>query len=280
MTRVAKAEHRDRAKAGAEPRESGHGSTLPLLRVQHIAKRYGDQVVLDGVSLDVARGEVVCIVGSSGSGKSTLLRCINNLEPVDGGCVLLGGELIGSRIEGGRRVTLREREAARQRCKIGMVFQHFNLFAHLTVLENVVLAPTRVMGLDREAARSRAQWVLAAVGMQSFVDTYPQALSGGQQQRVAIARALAMEPEVLLFDEPTSALDPELVGEVLAVMRSLADGGMTMIVVSHEVGFVREMGDRVALMEQGKIVECGPPSDLVREDETMPRTRAFMRRLL
>lgn len=264
----------------AEATQAGSSSAPPLLRVEQVSKRYGHNVVLDGVSLDVERGEVVCIVGSSGSGKSTLLRCINNLEPVDGGCVLLDGQLMGSRMEAGRRVLLREREAARQRCKIGMVFQHFDLFAHLTVLENVTLAPTRVLGTDPRVVGTKAEELLGRVGMLSFASVYPQALSGGQQQRVAIARALAMEPQVLLFDEPTSALDPELVGEVLAVMRSLADGGMTMIVVSHEVGFVREVGDRVALMEQGKIVECGPPGDLLREDGAMPKTRAFMRRLL
>ena len=269
-----------RVVADAKAIDPGSLAAMPLLRVEEVSKRYGHNIVLDGVTLDVWRGEVVCIVGASGSGKSTLLRCINNLERVDGGCVLLDGELIGSCVEAGRRVLLREREAARQRCKIGMVFQHFDLFAHLTVLENVTLAPTRVLGTDPRVLRAKAEELLDRVGMLSFATVYPQALSGGQQQRVAIARALAMEPQVLLFDEPTSALDPELVGEVLTVMRSLADGGMTMVVVSHEVGFVREVGDRVALMERGKIVESGPPSDLSREDGTMPRTRVFMRRLL
>lgn len=276
----------DQFRSGTEEEAQG-GSvrasdsvTLPLLQIVNIVKRYGDKVVLSGVSLEVFGGEVVCIVGSSGSGKSTLLRCINNLEPVDGGCVLLDGELIGSRIEHGRRVPLHEREAARQRCRIGMVFQHFNLFAHLTVLENVVLSPSRVMGTDREVAASMARDLLERVGMGAFVHAYPRTLSGGQQQRVAIARALAMQPQVMLFDEPTSALDPETVGEVLSVMRALARDGMTMIVVSHEVGFVREVGDRVALMESGKIVECGAPNDLLREDGTMPKSRAFMSRLL
>lgn len=252
----------------------------PLLTVDHVAKRYEHREVLNGVSFTVDRGDVFCLVGPSGSGKSTLLRCINNLEPVDGGRILLDGEFIGSRVERGRRVVLRERDAAMQRRKIGMVFQHFNLFPHLTAIENVMLAPMRVLGMERDAATEKARDVLDEVGMSAFADVYPQALSGGQQQRVAIARAFAMGPQVLLFDEPTSALDPELVGEVLIVMRRLADKGMTMIVVSHEVGFVREVGDWVALMEGGRVVECGRPSVLRQEGGGLPRTRAFMRRLL
>lgn len=279
MTAVAEEPLTTSVPAVAE-RTTGTPPPGPLLTVDHVAKRYEHQDVLNGVSFTVDRGDVFCLVGPSGSGKSTLLRCINNLEPIDGGRILLGGELIGSRIERGRRVVLREKEAAIQRRKIGMVFQHFNLFAHLTAIENVMLAPVRVLGMDRDDAMEKARDVLEEVGMTVFADVYPQSLSGGQQQRVAIARALAMGPQVLLFDEPTSALDPELVGEVLIVMRRLANEGMTMIVVSHEVGFVREVGDWVALMEGGRVVECGRPAELRQEGGSLPRTRAFMRRLL
>jgi polar amino acid transport system ATP-binding protein len=227
------------------------------------------------VSLDVASGEVLCIIGASGSGKTTLLRCVNQLVRIDSGAIWIDGELVGRRVVGGRVHALGETEIARQRLRTGMVFQRFNLFAHMTALENIVEGPVQVLGHNRAAAAQAAMALLDRVGLASKYGNYPAQLSGGQQQRVAIARALAMQPRLMLFDEPTSALDPELVGEVLAVMRELARGGMTMIVVTHELGFAREVANRVVFMDQGGIVEAGPAARVLgapREE----RTRAFL----
>jgi polar amino acid transport system ATP-binding protein len=222
---------------------------------------------------------VLCILGPSGSGKSTFLRCINHLEKIDGGRLWVDGRLVGYRQEGAKLYELRDAEVCRERAQIGMVFQRFNLFAHMTALENVVEAPVRVRKLPKAEARRRAGELLERVGLSDKLAAYPAQLSGGQQQRVAIARALAMEPKLMLFDEPTSALDPELVGDVLAVMRSLASDGMTMVVVTHEMGFAREAADRVAMMDEGVIVEEAPPAEFFgapREE----RTRQFLSRIL
>jgi polar amino acid transport system ATP-binding protein len=248
----------------------------PLIRIQEIHKWYGPLHVLRGVSLDVMRGEVVCVIGPSGSGKTTLVRCINNLETIDSGRIYVGDALIGYREKNGRLVAESESVTARQRRNIGMVFQRFNLFPHLTALQNVSIGPRRVLGHDRAAAEEEARALIVRVGLESKLHSYPAQLSGGQQQRVAIARGLAMKPSVLLFDEPTSALDPETVGEVLDVMKSIARGGMTMIVVTHEMGFAREVADRVVMMDSGIIVESGSAEELFfrpRED----RTKAFLR---
>lgn len=251
-----------------------------LLSFRGVVKRFGSTLVLDGVSCEVKKGQVFCLLGPSGSGKSTLLRCINHLEPIQGGEIWLDGERLGYRERRGKLIPMTDREAAIMRTRIGMVFQHFNLFPHLTALENVALAPRRVKRLGKEEAEAVAKEVLATVGLAEMVGSFPDELSGGQQQRVAIARAIAMEPSVVLFDEPTSALDPELVGEVLLVMRRLADEGMTMVVVSHEVGFVRDVGDVVALMESGRIVESGSPKEVFGTGEGFTRTREFVRRIL
>ena len=251
----------------------------PAVRIESVHKRFGGTEVLRGVSLHVHRGEVLCLLGPSGSGKSTLLRCINHLEKIDAGRLWVGGELAGYRQVGDVLHELPEREVARKRAQIGMVFQRFNLFAHLTALQNVAEAPMRVRGLSRANARERGRALLAQVGLSDKVGEYPAQLSGGQQQRVAIARALAMEPRLMLFDEPTSALDPELVGEVLDVMRRLARQGMTMIVVTHEVGFAREVADSVAFMDAGVIVEHGAPGEVL-EQPRHERTRAFLSKVL
>lgn len=251
-----------------------------LLSIRGVVKRFGSTLVLDGVSCEVKKGQVFCLLGPSGSGKSTLLRCINHLEPIQGGEIWLDGERLGYRERRGKLIPMTDREAATMRTRIGMVFQHFNLFPHLTALENVALAPRRVKRLGKEEAEAVAKEVLATVGLAEMVGSFPDELSGGQQQRVAIARAIAMEPSVVLFDEPTSALDPELVGEVLLVMRRLADEGMTMVVVSHEVGFARDVGDVVALMESGRIVESGSPQEVFGTGEGFTRTREFVRRIL
>jgi polar amino acid transport system ATP-binding protein len=245
-----------------------------------VQKRYGDNEVLRGINLTVDEGEVVCLIGPSGGGKSTFLRCINHLEKPTGGIIKVGGEVVGYRQIGPHQLKeLPDREVRKQRRDIGMVFQRFNLFPHLTAKRNVMLAPQRVQGMSaREAARVAAE-LLERVGLGDKLDAYPSRLSGGQQQRVAIARALAMSPKLMLFDEPTSALDPELVGEVLAVMRDLAREQMTMIVVTHEMGFALEAADRVAFMADGQIRECGPPRQVLNAPSD-PRTQSFLARVL
>jgi len=250
-----------------------------MFRAVDVHKRFGRLEVLRGVSMDVARGEVVVIIGPSGSGKTTFLRCINHLERVDGGEIYVDGELVGYRERNGRLVEDREAEVARKRAAIGMVFQRFNLFPHLTALGNVVEAPLRVKKLPRRQADELGRGLLEKVGLADKLAAYPSQLSGGQQQRVAIARALAMQPKLMLFDEATSALDPELVGEVLEVMKSLAREGMTMIVVSHEMGFTREAADRIVFMDEGVIVEEGPPEELFLRP-LQPRTQAFLSKIL
>ena len=253
--------------------------TTPVVEAIDVHKRFGRLEVLRGIDLAVMPGEVACIIGPSGSGKSTFLRCINHLERIDAGQMRVNGELIGYRESGGRLHELRESEVARQRREIGMVFQRFNLFPHMTAAENVMEAPRTVRREPREAARRRAERLLDRVGLSDKYDTYPGQLSGGQQQRVAIARALAMEPKLMLFDEPTSALDPELVGEVLDVMRQLARDGMTMIVVTHEMGFAREVGDALVFMDGGRIIEAGDPRKVLSKPEH-GRTQAFLSKVL
>ncbi|WP_282595081.1 amino acid ABC transporter ATP-binding protein [Naasia sp. SYSU D00057] len=254
-------------------------ATVPMVRADRLMKKYGSNVVLQDISLEVRTGEVMCVIGPSGSGKSTFLRCINHLEKIDGGRLEVEGELVGYREKGGVLHELHPREAARQRRDIGMVFQRFNLFPHMTALENVTEAPVRVKRQPKDAAVERARTLLARVGLGDKLDSYPGHLSGGQQQRVAIARALAMEPKLMLFDEPTSALDPELVGEVLDVMKGLAADGMTMIVVTHEMGFAREVADSLVFMDQGHILERGAPRDVLATPEH-ERTRAFLSKVL
>jgi polar amino acid transport system ATP-binding protein len=250
-----------------------------MIEATKVVKRFGSVEVLHGVDLTVAAGEVVCIIGPSGSGKSTLLRCINYLEQANGGTVKVNDEVVGLVEKNGRLVPMGDRDLCRQRADIGMVFQSFNLFAHKTVLQNLMLAPMKVRRISREEALENAQKLLAQVGLAGHGDKYPVQLSGGQQQRVAIARALAMKPKVLLFDEPTSALDPELVGEVLDVMKRLAAEGMTMVVVTHELGFAREVADRVVFMDEGLIVEQGPARELLANPKE-PRTAAFLSKVL
>jgi polar amino acid transport system ATP-binding protein len=248
--------------------------------VRNVHKSFGTTAVLRGVDLEVARGEVVCLLGPSGSGKSTLLQCINGLEPYDHGEILVCSEHIGWGPEsGGMRQRVPERTMTRLRRRIGMVFQQFNLFPHMTVLGNLTIAPQRVLGRDRDAAVAEARLLLAKVGLSHKEDAYPSHLSGGQQQRVAIARALAMDPEAMLFDEATSALDPELVGEVLAAMRTLAEDGMTMLVVTHEIGFARDVADRAVFLDCGVVVEEGPAKQVLTAP-AQPRTREFLTRSL
>jgi polar amino acid transport system ATP-binding protein len=251
----------------------------PMVRAEHVQKWFGRTQVLKGIDLVVAEKEVCCIIGPSGSGKSTFLRCINHLEAVDAGRLSVAGELIGYRQRGGKIYEMREREVARQRQDIGMVFQRFNLFPHMTALQNVMEAPIRVRGESKAVVRERAQRLLDQVGLGDRGQAYPTQLSGGQQQRVAIARALAMEPRLMLFDEPTSALDPELVGDVLDVMRQLAQDGMTMIVVTHEMGFAREVGDAMVFMDDGVVVEAGTPREVLASPQHA-RTRAFLSKVL
>ena len=252
----------------------------PILRMSRVRKAFGPLVVLRDVSLEVQRGETVVVIGPSGSGKTTLLRCINHLERIDAGRIEVNGHPVGYRP--GRGGVLREetpRNIARQREDIGFVFQRFNLFPHMTALENVCLGPVRVRGVDRAEARRRAEELLARVGLADKRDAHPSQLSGGQQQRVAIARALAMRPALMLFDEPTSALDPEMVGEVIEVMRELADEGMTMVVVSHEMAFAKTAADRIVVMDDGAIVDEGPPERIFSEDAGA-RTREFLARIV
>ncbi|WP_040866098.1 amino acid ABC transporter ATP-binding protein [Nocardia exalbida] len=250
-----------------------------MIVADRVCKNFGALQVLKGVSLEVGRGEVMCLIGPSGSGKSTFLRCINHLEQVNAGRLYVDGEIVGYREKNGRLYEMHPRDAAKQRREIGMVFQHFNLFPHRTALENVIEAPTQVKKQRKADAVTRARELLDRVGLADKANAYPAQLSGGQQQRVAIARALAMDPKLMLFDEPTSALDPELVGEVLTVMRELARSGMTMVVVTHEMGFAREVADQLVFMDGGVVVEAGAPRELL-ADPRQERTKAFLSRLL
>lgn len=253
--------------------------STPMIDCQQVCKSFGPQQVLKGIDLQVPRGTVTCLIGPSGSGKSTLLRCVNHLEKITAGRLYVDGELIGYKERNGTLYEISAREAAKQRADIGMVFQSFNLFPHRTALENIIEAPVHVKGVSRHEAEEKARALLAEVGLAQKADAYPAQLSGGQQQRVAIARAVAMEPKLMLFDEPTSALDPELVGEVLRVMRDLAEKGMTMLVVTHEIGFAREVADTVAFMDGGVIVEAGDPKKVIDNPEH-ERTKTFLSSLL
>ncbi|WP_350349364.1 amino acid ABC transporter ATP-binding protein [Agromyces sp. G08B096] len=253
--------------------------STPMVLAEHVSKRFGSNEVLKDISLEVRHGEVLCLVGPSGSGKSTFLRCINHLERVSSGRLSVDGALVGYRESGDTLYELHPKEVARQRRDIGMVFQRFNLFPHMTALENVAEAPVQVKGVSRAQARARALELLDRVGLADRADYYPAHLSGGQQQRVAIARALAMDPKLMLFDEPTSALDPELVGEVLDVMKQLAASGMTMIVVTHEMGFAREVADTLVFMDGGVVVESGDPREVLANPKHQ-RTQAFLSKVL
>ena len=251
-----------------------------MVLAEGVHKRFGRQEVLKGIDLEVRAGEVMCLLGPSGAGKSTFLRCINHLEKIDAGRLSVDGELVGYQMRGDKLHELRESEVARERAQIGMVFQRFNLFPHMTALDNVCCAPVVVKGIARDVARARGRELLDRVGLSDKYDAYPAQLSGGQQQRVAIARALAMDPKLMLFDEPTSALDPELVGEVLDVMKQLAQElGMTMVVVTHEMGFAREVADAIVFIDGGVVVECGPPSEVI-DHPHEERTRAFLSKVL
>jgi polar amino acid transport system ATP-binding protein len=250
-----------------------------IMQAEDVHKRFGRLEVLKGVSLEVAKGETVCIIGPSGSGKTTFIRCINHLEKIDSGRITVNGHLIGYQQRNGKLVEDSERNIAAQRCEIGMVFQRFNLFPHKTALENIIEAPVNVRGVSKEKAIAEAEQLLERVGLADKRNVYPGKLSGGQQQRVAIARALANKPALLLFDEPTSALDPETIGEVLTVMEELAHEGMTMIVVTHEMGFAREAADRVVMMDEGVIVEVGTPEHFFTAP-TEDRTKRFLSKIL
>ncbi|MFW6693876.1 amino acid ABC transporter ATP-binding protein [Streptomyces sp. MAR4 CNX-425] len=250
-----------------------------MVKAEGVHKSFGPTYVLKGIDLEVAPREVFCIVGPSGSGKSTFLRCINHLEKINAGRLYVDGHLVGYRQHGNKLHELKDKEVAAQRKDIGMVFQRFNLFPHMTALENVMEAPVQVKRESKATARERAMRLLDRVGLGDKADGYPTQLSGGQQQRVAIARALAMEPKLMLFDEPTSALDPELVGEVLDVMRDLAESGMTMVVVTHEMGFAREVGDALVFMDDGVVVEEGHPRDVLMNPQHQ-RTKAFLSKVL
>jgi polar amino acid transport system ATP-binding protein len=250
-----------------------------MVDARSVKKSFGQNEVLKGITLQVERGQVLCLLGPSGSGKSTFLRCINHLETINGGRLYLEGQLMGFREGADAIYEMKPRAIAAQRSEIGMVFQKFNLFPHLTAIENVIEAPIGVKKVDRAIALKNAQDLLASVGLSDKANQYPAQLSGGQQQRVAIARALAMEPKLMLFDEPTSALDPELVGDVLDVMKNLAASGMTMIVVTHEIGFAREVADRVVFMDKGVVVEEGSPSQIL-DNPVNERTQAFIRSVI
>ncbi len=250
-----------------------------MVLAERVHKSFGRLEVLLGIDLEVRRGEVMCIIGPSGSGKSTLLRCVNHLEKIDAGRLSVDGELVGYRHHGGKLYELRDREICAKRAEIGMVFQQFNLFPHMTALENVIEAPMRVRGLSKDKATELAMTLLEDTGLKDKARAYPRQLSGGQQQRVAIARALAMQPKLMLFDEPTSALDPELVGDVLGVMRTLAESGMTMIVVTHEMGFAREVADTLVFMDGGVVVEVGRPRDVL-SNPRQERTISFLSKVL
>ena len=252
----------------------------PMVKAEGVRKSFGSLEVLKGVDMVVRRGETICVIGPSGSGKTTFIRCINHLEKIDGGRIEVNGQLIGYRERNGKLVEDSERSIARQRAQVGMVFQRFNLFPHKTALENVIEAPVHVLGISREQAVAEAEGLLARVGLAEKRDTYPGKLSGGQQQRVAIARALAMKPALILFDEPTSALDPEVIGEVLDVMKALAvEMGTTMIVVTHEMGFAREVANRVVMMDNGAIIEEGPPQHFF-DSPSHERTKRFLSKIL
>jgi len=265
MTNVTSARQRDISQSAGQP----------LLSAVKVRKHFGRVEVLKGISLTLNAGQVMCLLGPSGSGKSTFLRCINHLERIDGGRISVDGELIGYSQRKDQIFEMNPREVARQRRSIGMVFQRFNLFPHMTALENVTAAPIGVRKISKQLAVERGRELLGRVGMGDLTHSYPAQLSGGQQQRVAIARSLAMDPKLMLFDEPTSALDPELVGEVLDVMRTLAADGMTMIVVTHEVGFARGAADEVVFMDAGVVVESGPPASVL-DNPQSPRTKAFL----
>jgi len=251
----------------------------PALRVEDVRKSYGHVEVLKGINMQVKPGEVACLVGPSGSGKSTFLRCINHLEKINSGRLYVHGELVGYQEKKGRLYELSDREVCRKRAEIGMVFQNFNLFQHMNVLENIIEAPTKVLNISKEEAIIHARELLEIVGLSGREESLPKQLSGGQQQRVAISRALAMRPKLMLFDEPTSALDPELVGEVLTAMQDLAKSGMTMIVVTHEMGFARKVADTVAFMDAGLIVESGAP-DQILDNPQNERTKSFFSKVL
>jgi polar amino acid transport system ATP-binding protein len=253
--------------------------TAPMVKAEGVHKSFGRLEVLRGIDLEVAPKEVMCMIGPSGSGKSTFLRCINHLEKIDAGRLSVDGELVGYRQRGNKLYELPDSEVCKKRSEIGMVFQRFNLFPHMTALDNIMEAPLLVKKESRTKAEARARTLLERVGLSDKVDCYPNQLSGGQQQRVAIARALAMEPKLMLFDEPTSALDPELVGEVLDVMRGLAKDGMTMVVVTHEMGFAREVGDSLVFMDGGVIVETGTPREVL-SNPKHERTKAFLSKVL
>jgi polar amino acid transport system ATP-binding protein len=261
------------AASGPGPR------VVPMVEARKVHKSYGRLQVLKGIALTVGRGEVLCLIGPSGSGKSTFLRCINHLEKIDGGELFVDGDLVGYRQNGDKLYELKDREVCAKRAEIGMVFQRFNLFPHMSVLDNVISGPVWVKGDSTGPSKDRARELLDRVGLADKVDSYPNQLSGGQQQRVAIARALAMDPKLMLFDEPTSALDPELVGDVLDVMRDLARDGMTMIVVTHEMGFAREVGDTVVFMDGGVVVEHGDPTEVLTNPQH-ERTRSFLAKVL
>lgn len=250
-----------------------------IIQVKNLRKSFGHQEILKGIDLSINKGEVLVVIGPSGSGKSTLLRCVNHLEIPTSGVVYFNGESIGVIEKNGKYVKRKERELDQQRSHIGMVFQSFNLFPHMTVLQNIIEAPIRAKKMDKDKAIALAKELLTKVGLDEKADAYPRSLSGGQQQRVAIARALAMEPTVMLFDEPTSALDPELVGEVLEVMKDLAREGMTMMVVTHEMGFAKEVGTEVVFMDHGQIVEKGKPEDVFSNPKE-PRTKQFLAKIL
>lgn len=253
--------------------------TTPMISAQNVHKSFGQFEVLKGIDLEVQPGEVACLLGPSGSGKSTFLRCVNHLDKATAGRLYVDGELIGYREKNGILYEISEKQAAQQRSDIGMVFQSFNLFPHRTVIENIIEAPMQVKKVPEDKARKRAMELLDEVGLAAKADNYPVQLSGGQQQRVAIARAVAMDPKLMLFDEPTSALDPELVGEVLRVMKVLAAQGMTMLVVTHEMGFAREVADKIFFMDGGVVLESGTPAEVL-ENPQQPRTKEFLSSLL
>ena len=250
-----------------------------IVKIESLYKSFGDLEVLKDISLEIEKGEVVCVIGPSGSGKTTLVRCINFLEQSNSGKIFVNGNLIGFKEANGQLKLQSESQISKQRQNIGMVFQKFNLFSHLTALENIIVGPTKVLGVDPKKAFKEAETLLNRVGLLEKINSYPVQLSGGQQQRIAIARALAMKPVLMLFDEPTSALDPETVGEVLDVMKELAKGGMTMIVVTHEMGFAKEVADRVVMMDEGNIVEFGPTTQIF-ESPKNKRTKTFLEVML